>query len=563
MSGDPFWQGSPDWFSKLIADMKRHTLLIIAQLSFCLCTHAQAPASAQAPAPASASAQAQTPDPASARAQAPTHPPLTFQSSDTALQGAFYRAKAMALHYQGAPNDPVGPWYESALPPRNAFCMRDVSHQSIAAEVLGLSRANENMFTRFAQNISSSKDWCTYWEMNREGRPAPEDYRNDTAFWYNLNANFDLLYACWKLYLWTGNRLYIEGPVFASFHRLTVTDFIRSWVLQPDSLLTRPAHPNAPASFDINDNFYRCRGLPSYSEGVPNIKMGVDLVAAIFRGLLTYASILEVRGHPQEAVQYAQLAAAYQQRIDADWWDDQAALYHTYYSNDGHFGKTEGETFLLWFDALKDSTRRSKTIEHLLAGNWNMENLSYFPYQLYRLGYPDQAYRYMLHLTDPSTPRREYPEVSYGVLGAFVQGLMGIEPDARARLVATLYRGSSPHDGSPQGSSPLGSSPNGSGSPNGSTPNSKGLDKTMVALQHIPLLGTYISVTHRSGTSTIFTNEGVDRLIWRARFAGKHASIVAGGKRVVAQEDKDAAGHTISFADIVVPPHATITASIR
>jgi hypothetical protein len=59
---------------------------------------------------------------------------IQFISSDTALQTAFGRAKEMALHYKGKPGDPVGPWYESALPPRYAFCMRDVSHQSIGGE---------------------------------------------------------------------------------------------------------------------------------------------------------------------------------------------------------------------------------------------------------------------------------------------------------------------------------------------------------------------------------------------------------------------------------------------
>ena len=68
-------------------------------------------------------------------------PAIEFSSSDTALQTAFYRAKEMALSYKGNSTDPVGPWYEAALPSRNAFCIRDVSHQSIAAEVLGLSAA--------------------------------------------------------------------------------------------------------------------------------------------------------------------------------------------------------------------------------------------------------------------------------------------------------------------------------------------------------------------------------------------------------------------------------------
>ncbi|MCC6683845.1 MAG: hypothetical protein IT247_02125 [Bacteroidia bacterium] len=74
---------------------------------------------------------------------------VSFASSDTAIQNAFHRAKEMALHYKGNPKDSVGPWYEAALPSRYAFCMRDVSHQCIGAEILGMSKENKNMLTLF------------------------------------------------------------------------------------------------------------------------------------------------------------------------------------------------------------------------------------------------------------------------------------------------------------------------------------------------------------------------------------------------------------------------------
>lgn len=104
----------------------------------------------------------------------------------------------MALSYVHDGSDPVGYWYEAALPQREAFCMRDVSHQSVGAQILGLAEHNKNMFGKFAKNISESKDWCTYWEINRYDKPAPADYANDKEFWYNLNANFDVIQACWK-----------------------------------------------------------------------------------------------------------------------------------------------------------------------------------------------------------------------------------------------------------------------------------------------------------------------------------------------------------------------------
>ena len=117
---------------------------------------------------------------------------IELTSSDHALVEGFRWAKRQALAYVFT-GDPVGDWYEASLPGRNAFCMRDVSHQSTGAQVLGLAPVTRNMLHRFAENISASKDWCSYWEINTFNRPHVEDYTSDKDFWYNLPANFDVL----------------------------------------------------------------------------------------------------------------------------------------------------------------------------------------------------------------------------------------------------------------------------------------------------------------------------------------------------------------------------------
>jgi hypothetical protein len=86
---------------------------------------------------------------------------LTFASSDRDLTQCFEWAKTQAMAYV-RDDDPVGAWYEAALPGREAFCMRDVSHQAMGAHALGLQEHTLNMLHKFAVNISESKDWCTY-----------------------------------------------------------------------------------------------------------------------------------------------------------------------------------------------------------------------------------------------------------------------------------------------------------------------------------------------------------------------------------------------------------------
>ena len=71
-----------------------------------------------------------------------------------------------------------------------------------------------------------------------------------------------------------------------------------------------------------------------------------------------------------------------------------------------------------------------------------IENLSYFPLIMYQNGYADKGYDYILHLTSLSTERRDYPEVSFGVIEGFVEGLMGIDADERFNRVSTQYRSS-------------------------------------------------------------------------------------------------------------------------
>jgi len=447
---------------------------------------------------------------------------VSFTSEDTSVQKTFEWAKTMALHYRGDAKDPVGPWYESALPPRYAFCMRDVSHQCIGAEILGLDKENVNMFGLFVSNISASKNWCSFWEINKWNKPAPEDYRNDMAFWYNLPANFDLINACLRLYQWTGNTHYISDPDFTNFQEKTVNEYIDQWRLQPDSLLIRSPHPNAPVPFNENDSFNRCRGLPSYAEARQDVKMGVDLVASIYRGLLTYSSILSLKGHTKEADKFRKLAESYYTRLESDWWNEKERKYYTFYDNSGSFGNDEGEAFLLWFDALKDKDRINKTFKSISGTLRGVEVTSYYPLIFYKYGHWEDARKYLLQLADPSTKRREYPEVSYSIVEGVVQGLMGVSPDASINTITTLYRPVHP------GSS---------------------------SIKNLNVLGTKIGLTHKSNKESELFNDGNKNLKWKAVFYGKFNTALVNTNKVKLKNGFSEDGMPVSYLVIAVQPH--------
>ncbi|HSA96355.1 MAG TPA: hypothetical protein VLJ16_09900, partial [Acidobacteriota bacterium] len=357
--------------------------------------------------------------------------PLGLETPDAKLAAAFTWAKGQALDYvfpAAVHGDPVGDWYEAALPSRFAFCMRDVSHQATGAHVLGLAAFNRNMLRKFAGAVSPSRDFCSYWEIDKWDRPAPVDYKSDKDFWYNLTANFDVLDACWRQFLWTGDPAYVQEPAFLDFYRLTLEDYIEAWDKDGDGIPEH--HPE-----------YGYRGLGGYDEGPFSDRglYGSDLISAMARAFGSYAGILRVRG--EKGTGLLARAAALKAAYDRDWWSDTKGKYAD--------GRVQGGAlvfqdviwngvFPLYFGFIPAGPRRDATLRRIVeAEPEGIEIESYLPEVLYRFGLEEAAYARILALTDPGKERREYPEVPFAVVGAVAAGLMGIEPDAAARTIRT------------------------------------------------------------------------------------------------------------------------------
>src|SRR5215472_7974078 len=276
---------------------------------------------------------------------------VSLESSDKALLDGFNWAKSQALAYVFT-GDPVGPWYEAALPGRSAFCMRDVSHQSIGAQVLGLAAFNHNMLRKFALSIASSRDWCGFWEIDKYDGPAPVDYKSDAHFWYNLPANFDVLNACYQVYRWTGDKSYIEDPAFINFYRRTLDDYIRAWDKDGDEI---------PESYLQ----YGSRGLGSYNEQsrVP-IKVGCDLVASEYAAYRAYSQIARLRHAGAEADACAAKADKLRSIFDEKWWDGTREMFHTALLADGTMDfETSSSSFPLWFGIIPAGPKLERELD--------------------------------------------------------------------------------------------------------------------------------------------------------------------------------------------------------
>jgi len=436
------------------------------------------------------------------------------------------------LKYMGDCNDPVGPWYEAALPGREAFCMRDVAHQCIGGEVLGLSSENLNMLLKFAENISESKDWCSYWEINRYNLPAPVDYKNDEEFWYNLPSSFDIINACWRLFCWTGNDVYIKNDVFLNFYEKSLNEYVERWQLQPYKIMERPRYMNLPEPFDENKEYFHscCRGLPSYVEtsSFP-IACSADLIASLYSGFQSYYKILNIKGEIEKSRIYEEKAIQYRNLLESKWWDQSLDSYQTFWSEDKMFHKGQGELFLLWFDILIQPERIKATFSNVSNYGLNVESLSYLPLLYSEHGYYEKAYNLILALSDPSEKRRTYPEVSFAIIEGIVCGLMGVKLNSVENIITSCPKTS---------------------------------EKKWTEIKNLKVFNTLINLKHSSNISSSLYNKGENKVIWKAMFPGKYESIVVNGETIKTKLFQNKLNHTYSYVEIPVEGGLTITAEV-
>ncbi|HEY6273747.1 MAG TPA: hypothetical protein VIX19_17345, partial [Terriglobales bacterium] len=469
---------------------------------------------------------------------------LELESSDSRLVEAFNwaRQQAMAYVFDG---DPVGPWYEAALPGRQAFCMRDVSHQSMGAQALGLAPYTQNMLRRFAENISESRDWCSYWEIDRLNRPAPVDYKNDAEFWYNLPANFDVLDSCYRMYLWTGDPAYVNDPVFLNFYERTMSDYVHRWSLGLDAVMKRRRWMNIRGEFDPHNKFQLYRGDPSYEEARANFVLGADLLATEYAAYRAYAQIQVVRENTGLATACLNKAASVKRLVNETWWNEGTHQFYAFLDQNGHFqGRSDAD--LLYRDVADDGPKAQSALNDLLDKieshpSSAVEDESHYPEILYRYGAPEVAYAQIMDLTHEGRDRREYPEVSYSVVGAIVTGLMGIAVQA-----------SSPLEAAAQG-------------------NVEVVIKTLPGLtaqtawaeiRNLPIGRNNVAVRHEGVRGTVFTNQDGPSLIWQATFPIAVATLLVDGKPVKANPGKEYLGRATSWVRAPVGAGDTVRVDV-
>lgn len=461
-----------------------------------------------------------------------------FDSSDKELASSVNWAKNRALLYSYNGTDPVGYWYMAAFPNREAFCMRDVSHQSIGAEILGLGPHNLNMVVKFCQNISESKNFATYWEINRYNNPAPVDYENDQDFWYNLPSNFDLIYAIKRMYDWTENTNYIQDNTIENFISLSLNEYVDEWEISSDKVTLRDRFMYVQKQNEFpNNRFGNTRGIPTYYErGSMLSLLGIDLTASYIAALKSQVALLKQRkAKKPEIERYKNKLENEINFLNTYWWDESKNAFKSILYEDLTFdyysvGKDEALLhFLIYFDVLEDLGRMNDIMDWYSKNQQKLiiELKSYLPIFFYQYGYSSLANKMIKELCHENNKRRDYPEISFTVIEHVSRGLMGI--DVNPNYIETMSRLEK--------------------------------DQKWASVDGVSIKGTMVGVKHFGKKKTIVENQGQKKLDFKIKFEGKHNCIEVNEQNLNATTEVEK-GKTISYVLVSIEPSEKIEAEV-
>lgn len=465
-------------------------------------------------------------------------------SSNQKLQDAFAWAKAKALSYvqtgqsglvdksergEGHGHAAYIPSYWAGYTSRTAFYSRDFCHQASGAHLLGLELENYTMLGAFAATATAPRKWFPLWALNFDGSPYSLDYRGDGDFVREVPAVFELVEQCYRQYLWSANRQYLDDPAIATFCEKAVSDFIR---------LHDTRVPNGVAEGDGSGDIFR--GAATYNEiRSPMVEAG-DGIACQYQALLAYSKLLAFKGADAEARAFARKAAALKAYFNAEWGvKKKTAEYVRGYTLRGR-ALTDFGLENSWYMPMKLITQPgekndgyldfiARAVDDPKQRPSNLEAITYLPGTFFPYGRDEVAWKWMEYIIDQ--PDREYPEISFVLVANAVEGLAGFEPNAPEQAFVTRSH-------LPDAISDL-------------------------TVSAIPMGGHRLAISHTGTSRSAATHlSGDGPLVWEAQFCGKHRAIQVDGRAHTAKSKK-VNGVRVSFVTLALTPGQTITAEVN
>ncbi|MEU9856621.1 hypothetical protein [Streptomyces sp. NPDC047974] len=431
------------------------------------------------------------------------------------------------------------PSYWAGYAHRSASYTRDLAHQVAGASVIGLHAENKSMLRAYAGSATAEHKYYPVWALNFDNQTyLKTDYISPTFFVREVPAAFELVEKANAAYRWSGDSTYVNDPEFWNYYKHATKEFIE---------LHDAKKANGVAE-GTGDGIFS--GAVSYNEtGEHHLIEAGDAIASQYQAFRAVAALAKSKGDTTLADQYTQKAA------------DLKAYYNDTWSGSGSGASMirgytrEGGTLTgwglenSWFVPMKQLIEPGSRAEAYLdfidqqaSGSGkpsNIEAISYLPDTFFAYDRNDTAWKWMKYVYDQRDvqhpvskqgPNGDYPEVSYTLLSQTVEGLMGVQPDAPAKSLATGSR-----------------LPSGMG---------------WLQVKDVKIGGNTFTLRHDGVTSSKLTNTaGSATYSWEARFPGNKSTIKVDGVSQTVKT-KTVNGKTYTYATVSVAPGQTATVTV-
>jgi hypothetical protein len=260
------------------------------------------------------------------------------------------------------------------------------------------------------------------------------------------------------------------------------------------------------------------------------------MLATQYAGYRSFGAIQAIRGDEKSAQLYLGIAAEVKGLVNRKWWNPNGEYFYAFLDKNHQFQGRAGAD-LLYRDVVDDGPKMRGALEDLLSTmrsepESEVEPESHYAETLYRYGDPDAAYAEIMDLTRAGRKRQEYPEVSYSVVGAIVNGLMGvnvepgvpIEDVVRGKHFETIV----------------------------TTLPQLTAETTWAELRNLPIGSGSITVRHYGERRTILINQGKTDLNWEATFPGSFPTLRVNGKLIESHAGSRYLGRVVTSVRIQV-----------
>lgn len=312
---------------------------------------------------------------------------------------------------------------------RAAFYARDTAHQVIGAHFLGLDVENLAMMRALAASATAPRKWYALWSLTFDGTPFNKDYSDDDRFVRELPSTLELVQKAYELYLWTGDKAYLNDATLWSFYGHAVKDFVE----------LHDANKNGIVDEGGSGDFFV--GVASYNENGEGLLESGDAFGSQYQAYVAYAGLLRAKGMAADAQAMDDKAAALKKKFNTEWWSEKDGRFARGLTQGGlvaNYGKES--SFFLPMKLLPDTGPRLDAYLDFVqeaSNGINIEAATYLPDAVYPYGRVDEGWQ---RLKEVFASRSDYPEVSYTAIGNTMVGLMGLEADAPNSVVRTLSR---------------------------------------------------------------------------------------------------------------------------